>query len=137
MLRGFGAVAGSGVGVGGSAIPAANPDEDADGEEGGDGEPGHADLSARQDDEGCEEWTDGGAGVSADLEERLGEAVTTARCHAGDAGGFGMEDGGADSDKGGRKDEPSEGGRHGEEEQAGEGEGHADGQSEGSRGAVA
>ena len=66
------------------------------------------DLSAGQDDEGGEQGADGGAGVAADLEERLREAVTSAGGEAGDAGGFGMEDGGADADQ-----------RRGEEERSG------------------
>lgn len=49
----------------------------------------------------------------------------------GDAGGFGMEDGGADADEcGGRKDK-GEGGGDGEEQEADEGEDHADGEGEG------
>ena len=41
------------------------------------------------------------AGIAADLEEGLGEAAPFPCRHVGDAGGFGMEDGGSDADQGG------------------------------------
>ncbi len=109
-------------------VPAADSHEDDDAEEGRDGEPGGADLSVGKDDEGGEQGADGGAGVSADLKEGLGEAVFAAGGHAGDAGGLGVEDGGAYADEGCGGEQDGEGGGDGEQEEADEGEDHADGE---------
>ena len=123
----------SGMGGGGMAAaarqrPVADAIEDDDADEGEDAEPCHAVLAARQDDEGGEQGTDGTARAAAYLEEGLGEAVLAAGGHAGDAGGFGMEDGGPDSDERSGEEQPVEGGGEGEQEQSGEGDSHADGQ---------
>ena len=117
-------------------VPAADPGENDHAEEGGDGEPGGSALADGQDNESDEKGADGGAGVAADLEERLGETVLASGGEAGDAGGFRMEDGGADADEGGGSEEEGEGGGDGEEEESGEGEDHADGEGEGHRATV-
>jgi hypothetical protein len=109
-------------------VPAAHAEEDDDSDDGGDGEPGHSFLSLREDDEGSEERPDGGAGVSSDLEEGLGEAVLSSGGHAGDAGAFRMKDRGAHADEAGADQEPVEGRGDGEQEEAAEGEGHPGGE---------
>jgi len=116
-------------------VPAADPEQDGDAEEGGKGEPEDSALADGEDEDGGEEGADGGAGVAADLEEGLGEAVASAGGHAGDAGGLWMEDGGADAEEGCGDEQQAVGGGVGEHDEADEGDGHADGQRNG-RGAA-
>ena len=52
--------------------------------------------------------------------------MLTAGGKTSDAGSFGMKDGGADTDKRGRRKEQPEGRRDGEQQEAGKGEDHAD-----------
>ncbi len=122
--------------VGVTLVPVADAVEDHDAEEGDEGEPFDLVLAAGDDDEGSEEGAEGGAGVASHLEEGLGEAVASTGGHAGDAGGFGVEDGGADANEGDGDEDDGEAGGDGEEAEAGEGEAHADGEGVGEGTAV-
>src|SRR5476649_2142522 len=53
--------------------------------------PDDAALSVGQDNEGCQQGSHGGAGISADLKQRLRHAVLAARRHAGHARRLRME----------------------------------------------
>ncbi len=77
---------------------------------------------------------EGGAGVAADLEERLREAVPSARGHARHARGFRMKDRRADADqRGGRRESWRSASARPSSDQAGEREAHADGERVGLR----
>ena len=92
-----------------------------------DREPGDARLAARQHDERGEQRPERRAGVAADLEQRLREAVPPARGHARHARRLRVEDRRAEPDR--APAATSRRGiapRHREAEQADEGEPHAD-----------
>ena len=56
-------------------VPCAHLGQDQNGDERGDGEPGDRTLPFWQDNEGGQKGSGGGAGISADLKERLGQTV--------------------------------------------------------------
>ena len=77
-------------------------------------------------DEKCgKQRTEGAAGVAADLKKRLGEAMAATGREPGDAGGFGVENGGAETDEPAGDEHGREGGGKGEQQQADERQDHA------------
>jgi hypothetical protein len=66
------------------------------------------DLSAIGDDRRREEWSEGAAGVAADLKNRLGKAEAPARAEVRDARGFRMKNGGAEPDERDRHEDERE-----------------------------
>ncbi len=83
-------------------VPGAHPRQHRDGQQRGNPEPGEACLAVRKNDHRGEQRAHGAAGVSAHLEDRLGQAVAAARRQPGNPRGFGMKDGGARADQSGR-----------------------------------
>ena len=90
------------------AVPAADAPEHRDRDDGRDSEPGEAALPARQHDERREQRTERRAGVAADLEQRLREAVLPARRQPRDPRRLGMEDRRADADERRRREHGAE-----------------------------
>jgi hypothetical protein len=89
-----------------------------------------------KDDEDCQERPDCRAGVASDLEERLGEAVLSARGHSRYAGRLWMEDRRAHADQRSGEEQQGEGGGDRQQQQADEREDHPDGKGVGHRLAV-
>jgi hypothetical protein len=85
------------------AGPAPDQAEHHDADQGEQREPGGAALSLRHYDERGEQRADGRAEVAADLEQGLGQTGLAAGRHAGDPGGFRVEDGRAHADQHGRQ----------------------------------
>ncbi len=85
------------------AGPAADEAEHDDPDECEQREPGRTALSLRHYDERREQGADGRSQIAADLEQRLGQTGLVAGRHAGDPGGFRVEDGGAHADQHGRQ----------------------------------
>ncbi len=83
-------------------VPGAHPDQHGDGEQGGNPEPRETCLTMRKNDQCSEQRTHGAARISAHLENRLGQAMAAARRQARDSRRFGMKNGGARADQGGR-----------------------------------
>ncbi len=115
------------------AIPDADAPEHADGDHGDDREPGDARLAVGHYDRRREQGADGRADIAADLEDRLGEAVTAARRQTSDAGRFRMEDRRADPDQPGRDQKHAVCRRDRQQDQAAEARAHPDGQRVGLR----
>ena len=90
-------------------------------------------LAVRDHDQGHEQRPDRLAGVAADLEQGLGEAVAAARREPGHARGLGVEDGAADADQRRGQQHGAEAAGERQDQHAEEGRGHAERQREGLR----
>ena len=73
-------------------VPVTHLIEDDHADQSGSGEPGNALLATRQDDEGGEQGAERRAEIAADLKERLGQAMPSARGKTRHTRGLGMED---------------------------------------------
>lgn len=80
------------------AVPAANAHHDGRGRHCSNGKPTDGFLSEGEYDGCCEKWADCRTSVAANLENALRKALSSARCQLGHPRGFGMENGGAESD---------------------------------------
>ena len=120
-LRGAGLAAGPMLG----ARPPADVPEQHHRDERQHGEERDAPLAERQHHEGGEQRPDRGAGVAADLEHRLREAVAPARGGAGDPARVGMEDRRADADRRSGDEQRPVALREGEDQEAAEARAHA------------
>jgi len=85
-------------------------------------------LSAGQNNKGRQQGSNGAAGVAADLKERLGKPMLSARGDACDARRFGMKDGRSGAYHGSGHQQHGEGGREGQHYDAREREAHANGE---------
>ena len=106
-------------------IPGAHFPQHGEREHRGDPKPGEARLAVGNDDPGSEQRPRRAAGVAADLEYRLRQAMATAGGETRDARGFGMKDGRARTDQGRRREDARIIRRPRQDEEAGQRESHA------------
>ena len=112
------------------AVPDAHARQDHDADHRGQREPGGVHLAVRDHHQRHQQRADRLAGIAADLEQGLGEAVAAARGEPRHARGLGMEDRAADADQGGRQQHRAEAAGEGQGQHPAEGRRHAEGQRE-------
>ena len=96
-------------------------------------EPGHCALPERRHHEGCQQGAQRGAGIAADLEDRLRQTVPAAGGEAGHARTLGVEYRGAHAHQGDGQQQPTIAAGEREQQQPEQGEAHAGGEAEGDR----
>ncbi|VGP01898.1 hypothetical protein SB00610_00659 [Klebsiella quasipneumoniae subsp. similipneumoniae] len=106
-------------------VPAADLRQHDDSQQGGQYEPGDVAFTIRGDDHRRQQRTKRTAEVAADLEQRLGQAVTAAGGHPRYAGRFRMENRGAGTHQRGGQQHHTEATSQRQEDQTAEGKAHA------------
>src|ERR1700738_3382884 len=107
-------------------VPTTHANQDKDTEHCGNGEPGHARLSAWQDDKRRQQRSDCRTGIASYLKERLCKPMPAAGGHTRNTRGLRMKDRRTDTHQRSRKDEPLKGRSHSKQQQTKERECHTD-----------